>query len=112
MIAISTLGYLFLGLLASIALVFISIVSYKLIRLISNINKLIEKNESNITSTLNNLPQTSENIKDISDNVKDISDVAVETTASAIVAKENIDTYLSTFKDIVSIISNIFLKNK
>ncbi|MGL4771969.1 MAG: hypothetical protein ACRC2K_00240 [Clostridium sp.] len=98
------LFYLIIGLLCilgSIALIYLIITLIKLGKLIGNLNNFIDKNSNNLDSTVTNL-------KDITDNLKDVSDVVTETTAEAIVVKENLVENLNTFADIVSIIMGIF----
>jgi ABC-type transporter Mla subunit MlaD len=68
--------------------VFLSIVSYNVIKLLKSINKVIGDNHENITKTLNTLPETVKNIN--------------ETTLSL---KENIDKAASTVDSIENVVS-------
>lgn len=88
-VAIVALGYLISTLL-------------KVGKLMNNLNESFEKNKSNLDNTI-------KNVNDISENIKDISDVALETTAEAIVIKEGIIDKVDIFRDIINIISSVFL---
>ncbi|MEG2291549.1 MAG: hypothetical protein RSC24_16370 [Clostridium sp.] len=88
-IAIIALGYLISTLL-------------KVGKLMDNLNESFEKNK-------NNLDKTFQNATDISENIKDISDVALETTAEAIVLKEGLVDKVDIVRDIINIISSVFL---
>ena len=82
----------------------------RFIKLINNINSLIDRNKENITTTCSNLPAISKNAIEITDNVKGIAEVATEATAEAIVAKDNLLSNYETIKDIINIIASIFIK--
>ncbi|MGU8246254.1 hypothetical protein ACV3T0_13030 [Clostridium perfringens] len=83
----------------------------KVLKLVSNINSLLDQNKDNLTKTINDLPTTiANNVNDACQNIKDISDVATETTADLIVAKENIESNVETVKEIAKIINQVFFK--
>ncbi len=106
-------SYLFYGaliILGGVALVYLILVLSKFLKTLDKVNSIIDSNEKNIKDLMDNLPKACENVVAITDNVKDISDVAVETTASAVVAKENISDYITTIKDILLIIKKVFLQ--
>lgn len=95
---------------AIIGIVYFIIVLNKLINLINNINRLLDRNINNIDIFCDTLSTISKNAIDISKNVKDISEVATEVTAEAIVAKESLINNYETIKDILNIILSIFIK--
>lgn len=106
-------SYLFYGaliILGSVALVYLILVLSRFLKTLDKVNSIIDSNKKNIKDLMDNLPKACENVVAITDNVKDISDVAVETTASAVVAKENISDYITTIKDILLIIKKVFLQ--
>lgn len=108
-----SLSDLFCGLLwilGAVALVYLIIVLRKVYKLLSKAESMLDANEGNINSMMKTLPKASSNIAEMSENLKDVSGVITETAASAIVAKENLDDYLTTFKDIVAIIRKVFFK--
>lgn len=92
-----------IGILIAIAIVFLIITLINLIKVLKNVNALVEANRKNLDNTLTNAAH-------ISENAKDISDVVTETTADVIIAKENLSSQLDTIKDIISIIVNVFSK--
>jgi methyl-accepting chemotaxis protein len=109
-IKLSTLGFIFIGLLVSIVLVYLIILIHKLTKTVSKVNLLLDENDKNISKFMENLPKASENLSDITDNLKLVSEVVTETTASAIETKENISEYLTIAKDIIQIIRTTFKK--
>lgn len=111
-IKLSTLGFVCLGVLFAVALIYLIILIHKLSQTVSKVNLIIDKNEKNISEVMDNLPNISENISDITENAKLVSEVVTETTASVVEAKNNISQYLIIVKDIVSIIRAIFKKDK
>jgi len=111
-IKLSTLGFVCLGVLLAVALIYLIILIHKLCQTVSKVNSIIDKNEKNISEFMDNLPKTSENISEITENAKLVSEVITETTASAVEAKNNISEYLVIIKDIISIIRAIFKKDK
>ncbi|WP_066678822.1 hypothetical protein [Clostridium septicum] len=86
-----------------IAIIYLIITLRKVLALLDNLNKTLVDNKSNLDNTFKNL-------SDITDNVKDISDVAIETTAEALVVKEDLINRLDLIKDIANIIAGVFLK--
>ncbi len=102
--------YLLLALLGCVAIVYLILTLNKVLKLVSNINSLLDQNKDNITKTINDLPTIADNVNDACQNIKDISDVATETTADLIVAKENIESNVETVKEIAKIINQVFFK--
>ena len=92
-----------IGILGAKALIYLIITLVNLIKVLKNVNSLIEQNKKNLDTTL-------DNVAHISENAKDISDVVTETTADVIVAKENLTSQLDTVKDIINIILSVFNK--
>jgi len=70
----------------------------------------MERNEKNIEEVLVSLPKATNNFLELSDNLKDVGEVITETTATAIETKENIENYISIFKDVFMIIQKVFKK--
>lgn len=91
------------AIIGAIALVYLIITLMNVIKVLKNVNLLLEENKKNLNTTL-------DNVAHISENAKDISDVVTETTADVIVAKENLTGQLETVKDIVNIIIGVFKK--
>lgn len=102
--------YLLLALLGCIAIVYLILILNKVLKLVSNINSLLDQNKDNLTKTIKDLPKIADNVNDACQNIKDISDVATETTADLIVAKENIESNVETIKEIAKIINQVFFK--
>lgn len=111
-IKLSTLGFICLGVLLAVALVYLIILIHKLTQTVSKVNLILNENEKNISEFMDNLPKVSENISEIAENGKLVSEVITETAASAVEAKNNISEYLVIVKDIISIIRAIFKKDK
>lgn len=102
--------YIILALLGCVAIVYLILTLNKVLKLVSNINSLIDQNKDNLTKTINDLPEIANNVNDTCQNIKDISDVATETTAELIVAKEHIESNVEIVKEIVRIVSQVFFK--
>jgi len=102
------LGILFI--LGAVALVLLIMVLLKLFKVLSRVNSLMERNEKNIEEVLVSLPKATNNFLELSDNLKDVGEVITETTATAIETKENIEDYISIFKDVFIIIQKVFKK--
>ncbi len=89
---------------------------FKLIRLLNNINSLVEKNERNIEDTLKELPfiakdirATTNNVKDSTDLVKDVSFEVVDSVKTSMInAVSNKDTVLAYGKTLIDIVRGIF----
>lgn len=111
-IELSTLGFVCLGTLLAVALIYLIILIHKLCQTVSKVNLIIDKNEKNISDVMDKLPKTCENISEISENAKLVSEVVTETTASAVEVKNNISEYLEIIKDIINIVRAIFKKGK
>lgn len=109
-ISLSLLFKLVLGTLGIAALILLIIFLIKLIKLVGNVNALIDTNKASINKSCKDLPIIINNTVEITDNVKGITDVATEATAEAIVAKDNLLSNYETIKDIITIISSIFIK--
>mgnify|MGYP001096576143 CR=1 FL=1 len=74
--------YLLLALLGCIAIVYLILILNKVLKLVSNINSLLDQNKDNLTKT----------------------------TADLIVANENIESNVETVKEIAKIINQVFFK--
>ena len=92
-----------LGIFSLVLISYLVIALRKLIAVLDNINSILNVNKEYITSTSKNLSQ-------ITDNIKDVSEVVTETTAEAIIAKENVSEYINIFRDILFILQGIFKK--
>ena len=92
-----------LAIIGAVVLIYLIITLANVIKILKNVNSLLEANKNNLDTTLGNVAH-------ISENAKDISDVVTETTADVIVAKENLAGQLETVKDIVNIIVGVFKK--
>ncbi|WP_032121377.1 MULTISPECIES: hypothetical protein [Clostridium] len=104
------LGYITLGILAAAALVYLIITLNKVTKVLTKVDKILGENEVNINKTTSYLPKASQNIAEITENIKDVSEVITTTTAEAIDIKEDVQSYLTTVKEIVLIIKNVFFK--
>lgn len=102
--------YLLLAILGCVAIVYLILTLNKILKLISNINSLLDQNKDNLNKTIQDLPAIANNVNNTCQNIKDISDVATETTAELIVAKENIESNVEIVKEIVKIINQVFFK--
>lgn len=99
-----------IGILSTVALVFLIITLNNIYKLTKNINIIVEKNSDNINSVCEKLPNITENIDNVIINAKDISEVATEVTADALVAKDNLTNHYETIKDLLDIVINVFVK--
>ncbi|PJI06819.1 MULTISPECIES: hypothetical protein [Clostridium] len=111
-IKLSTLGFICLGMLIAVALIYLIILIHKLSQTVSKVNLIIDKNEKNISEVIDSLPEICENISDIGENARLVTEVVTEATASAVEAKNNISEYLVIIKDIIGMIRAIFKKDK
>ncbi|ELC8443099.1 hypothetical protein QYB59_002128 [Clostridium perfringens] len=102
--------YLLLAILGCVAIVYLILTLNKILKLISNINGLLDQNKDNLNKTIQDLPAIANNVNNTCQNIKDISDVATETTAELIVAKENIESNVEIVKEIAKIINQVFFK--
>lgn len=102
--------YLLLAILGCVAIVYLILTLNKILKLISNINSLLDQNKDNLNKTIQDLPAIANNVNNTCQNIKDISDVATETTAELIVAKENIESNVEIVKEIIKIINQVFFK--
>ncbi|MDZ4992132.1 hypothetical protein GNF80_03980 [Clostridium perfringens] len=102
--------YLLLAILGCVAIVYLILTLNKILKLISNINGLLDQNKDNLNKTIQDLPVIANNVNNTCQNIKDISDVATETTAELIVAKENIESNVEIVKEIAKIINQVFFK--
>ncbi|WP_443659271.1 hypothetical protein [Clostridium algidicarnis] len=109
-VTFSGLGYTILGILAAAALIYLIMALNKLSKVLSRVDKILGENELNINKVTNYLPKASQNIAEITDNIKDISEVLTTTTADAIDIKDDVEGYLITLKEIISIVKNVFFK--
>ncbi|MBU3206024.1 hypothetical protein KPL33_03400 [Clostridium algidicarnis] len=109
-VTFSGLGYTILGILAAAALIYLIMALNKLSKVLARVDKILGENELNINKVTNYLPKASQNIAEITDNIKDISEVLTTTTADAIDIKEDVEGYLITLKEIISIVKNVFFK--
>lgn len=102
-IKVSDLCLIILGALIFIAILYLISVFKKLSSFIDNLNNFFEKNSKSLNTSISN-------VKVITDNFKDVSEAVTDTTADALIAKENIKDNINTIKDIVNIILNVFSK--
>lgn len=102
--------YLILAILGCVAVVYLILTLNKLLKLLTNVNSILDQNKDNLSRTIADLPSIANNVNDACQNIKDISEVATETTADLIVAKENIETNFETVREIAKIISQVFSK--
>ncbi|WP_300351730.1 hypothetical protein [Clostridium sp.] len=102
--------YLILAILGCVAVVYLILTLNKILKLLTNVNSILDQNKDNLSRTIADLPSIANNVNDACQNIKDISEVATETTADLIVAKENIETNVETVREIAKIISQVFLK--
>lgn len=102
--------YLILAILGCVAVVYLILTLNKILKLLTNVNSILDQNKDNLNRTIADLPSIANNVNDACQNIKDISEVATETTADLIVAKENIETNVETVREIAKIISQVFLK--
>lgn len=102
--------YLILAILGCVAIVYLIMTLNKVLKLITNVNSILEQNKDNLNQTISDLPSIANNVNDACQNIKDISDVATETTADLIVAKENLTSNVETITEIAKIISQVFFK--
>lgn len=109
-IDINDLFWMILGLVAAVALVYIIITLKNVIKLLNNVNEIIEDNKGNIKDLCEDLPKISGNVIEITDNAKDIVEVATDFTADAVIAKESLTSNYETIKDILNIVIGIFAK--
>lgn len=100
---INTLLLGILTIVCIVALLYFIMTLIKIGKLVDKINNSIDKNKLKLENTI-------ENVSVISENFKDISNVAVETTADAIVLKEGLFDKAEIIKEIINIISSVFLK--
>ncbi|MGL5615460.1 MAG: hypothetical protein ACRDD2_04415 [Sarcina sp.] len=99
--SVYTLFWLVIGILGAVALVYLIVLLFNLTNLIKNINNILVENKKDLAKSI-------ENIQQISDNAKDISDVLTETTAEALVAKENITNQISSMKHSLGAVFDLF----
>ena len=102
-IKVSDLCLIVLGALIFIAILYLISVLKKLSSFIDNLNNFFSKNYKSLNVSISN-------IKTITDNFKDISEAVTDTTADALIAKDNIKDNINTIKDIINIILNVFSK--
>ena len=102
-IKVSDLCLIVLGALIFIAILYLISVLKKLSSFIDNLNNFFSKNSKSLNVSISN-------IKTITDNFKDISEAVTDTTADALIAKDNIKDNINTMKDIINIILNVFSK--
>ena len=102
-IKVSDLCLIVLGALIFIAILYLIYVLKKLSSFIDNLNNFFSKNSKSLNVSISN-------IKTITDNFKDISEAVTDTTADALIAKDNIKDNINTIKDIINIILNVFSK--
>lgn len=102
-IKVSDLCLIVLGALIFIAILYLISVLKKLSSFIDNLNNFFAKNSKSLNVSISN-------IKTITDNFKDISEAVTDTTADALIAKDNIKDNINTIRDIINIILNVFSK--
>lgn len=104
-IKVSDLCLIVIGALVFIAILYLISVLRKLSSLIDNVNNFFSKNSDNLNTSI-------DNIKDITDNVRDISEAVTDSTADALIVKENLKDNINTLKDIINIIFSVFTKKE
>ena len=104
-IKVSDLCLIVIGALVFIAILYLISVLRKLSSLIDNVNNFFANNSDNLNTSINN-------IKDITDNVKYISEAVTDSTADALIVKENLKDNINTLKDIINIIFSVFTKKE
>lgn len=104
-IKVSDLCLIVIGALVFIAILYLISVLRKFSSLIDNVNTFFANNSYNLNTSI-------DNIKNITDNVKDISEAVTDSTADALIAKENLKDDINTLRDIISIISSVFTKKE
>ena len=104
-IKVLDLCHIVIGALVFIAILYLISVLRKLSSLIDNVNNFFAKNSNNLNASINN-------IKYITDNVKDISEAVTDSTADALIVKENLKDNINTLKDIINIIFSVFTKKE
>lgn len=104
-IKVSDLCLVVIGALVFIAILYLISVLRKLSSLIDNVNNFFVKNSDNLNTSI-------DNIKYITDNVKDVSDAVTDSTADALIVKENLKDNINTLKDIINIIFSVFTKKE
>lgn len=109
-IRLDSLVYGILIILGIVALVLTIMLLLKLYKLVSRVNGLLERNEKNIEEMLVAFPKATNNFLELSDGLKNVGDVITETTATAIETKENLEDYITIFKDVFLIIKQVFSK--
>ena len=102
-IKVSDLCLIVLGALIFIAILYLISVLKKLSSFIDNLNNFFSKNSKSLNVSISN-------IKTITDHFKDISEAVTDTTADALIAKDNIKDNINTIRDIINIILNVFSK--
>ena len=99
-IKVSDLCLIVLGALIFIAILYLISVLKKLSSFIDNLNNFFSKNSKSLNVSISN-------IKTITDNFKDISEAVTDTTADALIAKDNIKDNINTIRDIINIILKV-----
>lgn len=109
-ISLTALFFSILGIVGLATLIYLIVLIHKVIKLVTNLNRLVTRNYNNINKMCDKLPSISENINDVCDNFKDVSNVITETTADVIVAKDNLFSNFEVIKEILNIIISVFNK--
>ena len=104
-IKVSDLCIIILGVFVFIVILYLISVSRKFSSLIDNVNNFLTKNSDNLNASI-------DNIKDITNNIKDVSEAVTDSTADALIIKENLKDNITTLKDIINIILNVFTKKE
>ena len=104
-IKVSDLCLIVIGALVFIAILYLISVLRKFSSLIDNVNNFLTKNSDNLNASI-------DNIKDITNNIKDVSEAVTDSTADALIIKENLKDNINTLKDIINIILNVFTKKE
>ncbi|MFR5264213.1 hypothetical protein [Clostridium sp.] len=93
--------WLVIGILGAICLVYLIVLLFNITKLVKNINNILLENKKDLTKSI-------ENLHEVSDNVKDISNVLTETTAEALIVKDNISNQINSFKGSIGTFRNAF----
>lgn len=93
--------WLVIGILGAVCLVYLIVLLFNITKLVRNINDILQENKKDLTKSI-------ENIHHISDNAKDVSDVITETTAEALIAKENLSNQIHSVKNSIGAFRGAF----
>lgn len=106
----------FVGVIAILLITYYIVATLKkLMGVLDNINQVVEKNKTNINSTLDTLPKLVENVNKIAESIESKGDEVAGIVTSVNEVAASVDDIVSTFSDIVSLVSQfkgMFSKKK